>query len=380
VGVVISAGPHPCALAEGLTGSAHNASWQLSDENRELRSFDHHLLIPGFDYQLRLPTSLPAELCEFELNPRYLRGSDFLMRYSQGRWAEETVMRAFGASAGFRAVGYGPSSVAPSEPREMEEYFEKLDKANVVGKRPDLLLLRVADYSRVRSRLEEIGPQNVPFLPDDELRFLLSRAVAAIEVENSLWVAREMPHYGKAVTLKELVENPRRFRKPETKKAWEEWTENVREFCGDSEERWRLRGFTKSAKVPTVIVKEEDLQPLLQWREQTGIPIYVFHLFYDEGYFIGLDWALELINAGVVPPTRQTFYAPGGPTTEKAIYKIWYTLARPLGRMVEPPTMTARFVKDKNGHVLPYVHFSGGRLVLSRAVMEELECLDYRGQ
>lgn len=123
-----------------------------------MHTFERHLLIPGFDYGFSLPATLVAELCDFELNPRYLRGSDFLMRYSQGRWAEETAVRAFGATAGFRAVGYGPSSVAPTEPREMGDYFERLDKASVTGKRPDLLLLRAPDYSGVRQRLEEIGP------------------------------------------------------------------------------------------------------------------------------------------------------------------------------------------------------------------------------
>jgi hypothetical protein len=83
--------------------------------------------------------------------------------------------------------------------------------------------------------------------------------------------------------------------------------------------------------------------------------------------------ARELIESGVILPTEQIFYAPGGPTTRKRIYKIWYTLAQPLGIMIREPEMTAKFVKDKNGHILPYVHFSGGEMVLSAEILAELK-------
>jgi len=78
------------------------------------------------------------------------------------------------------------------------------------------------------------------------------------------------------------------------------------------------------------------------------------------------------LEKGGILPTEQTFYAPGGPTTQKYIYKIWYTLAHPLGAMTRAPDMTAKFIQDKNGHILPYVHFSGGRMALSEEILTEL--------
>ncbi len=58
-----------------------------------------------FNLYLQLPTSeLIWEICgavppspdeiDFIINPRRLRGSDFLMRWAQGRWSEEIVIRA----------------------------------------------------------------------------------------------------------------------------------------------------------------------------------------------------------------------------------------------------------------------------------------------
>jgi hypothetical protein len=310
---------------------------------------------------------------EFYLNPRYLRGSDFLMRFSQGRWAEDVLIRTVNATTDFRAIPYGPSSVAPAEPQEMEHYFERLDEANVVGKRPDLLVLSRSDYEIVRPRLDEIGLANLPFTPEADLDFLRSRSTIAVEVENSLWVASQMPDYGKEVKLAELITKTRRFKKPESIERWEHWTGSVRQFLNASPERSELKGFLESKKIPNIIIKDEDLSPLIEWEQRFAIPIFVFHVFYDLAYYISLQEARELIAGGVILPEEQTFYAPSGPTTSKAIYKIWYTLAHPLGVMIQQPEMSAKFIQDKNGHILPYVHFSGGEMALSAEILALLQ-------
>ncbi|HID63668.1 MAG TPA: AccI family restriction endonuclease [Anaerolineae bacterium] len=335
-------------------------------------SFERFLQTTGVDLDFLLSDLFAQVLCEFYLSPRYLRGSDFLMRFSQGRWAEEVIVRTINATDDLRAVRYGPSSVAPSEPHEMELYFERLDKAGAIGKRPDLLILPRGDYDDIHPHLDEIGVVNLPFTPEADLDFLHSRAIIAVEVENSLWVARKMPDYGKGVPLTELITRKRRFRKAESMARWEAWTERVRRFCAQSEARKQLKGFLERAKVPTVIIKDEDLEPLTEWEANFNISIFIFHVFYDEAYYISLQEARELIDQGVILPTAQTFYAPSGATTRKYIYKIWYTLAHPLGTMTREPEMAAKFIQDKNGHILPYVHFSGGQMALSEEILTEL--------
>lgn len=332
-------------------------------------SFERFLQTTDTDLDFFLSDQFPQVLGEFYLNPRYLRGSDLLMRFSQGRWAEDILMRTINATADFRAIPYGPSSVAPSEPQEMERYFERLDKASAVGKQPDLLILPRDDYEAVQPQLSEIGLANLPFTPEADLDFLRSRAIIAVEVENSLWVARKMPDYGKEARLSELIAKKRRFRKPESIARWERWTKNVRGFISAFPDCSELKSFLGSKKVPTIIIKDEDLAPVIEWENNFNIPIFVFHVFYDRAYYISLQEAREFIEAGVIPPTEQTFYAPGGPTTSKAIYKIWYTLAHPLGTMTRQPEMSAKFIQDKSGHILPYVHFSGGEIKLSEGIL-----------
>ena len=343
-----------------------------TSKHSRLDGFERFLQTTEVDLDFFLSDLFTQMLGEFYLNPRYLRGSDFLMRFSQGRWAEDILMRTVNETDDLRAVPYGPSSVAPSNPHEMERYFGRLDKAGAVGKQPDLLVLTRDDYEAVRPQLDEIGLTNLPFTPEADLDFLRSRAVIAVEVENSLWIANEMPDYGKGVALIELAAKPRRFRKPESIARWETWVENVQQFCRQSETRERLKGFLETARVPTVIIKDEDLSPLMDWETTYNIPIFIFHVFYDKAYYISMQDARVLIESGVILPTEQTFYAPGGPTTHKLIYKIWYTLAQPLGKMTHEPEMSAKFVKDKNGHILPYVHFSGGQMALSAEILAEL--------
>ena len=94
------------------------------NKHENLDSFEHFLQTTDVVFDLLLPNQIPQILCGVYLNPRYLRGSDFLMRFSQGRWAEDILVRTINATVDFRAVPYGPSSVAPSDPREMEHYFE----------------------------------------------------------------------------------------------------------------------------------------------------------------------------------------------------------------------------------------------------------------
>lgn len=134
-------------------------------------------------------------------------------------------------------------------------------------------------------------------------------------------------------------------------------------------------GLKKAAVLPTIIIKEEDREPLRRWQEQHRVPIHVWHVFYDQAFGIALDEAERLIGEGFIQPTIQVFQAPGGATTKKAIYKIYYQYGYPLGDAIEEPTLVSAYVEDKNGHILPYVKFDGGKLELRREVTEILDSL-----
>jgi len=285
-----------------------------------------------------------VEWAHFFLNPRRLRGSDFLMRWSQGVWSERRFTEAINATSRFYTIPYGPSGVAPKENvREFELYFERLEKAGLGAiKRPDLLVFDADNKNRVSALVDDVGGEaELPFIPESELSQLLDLAILGIECENSLWVAGKMPDYN--ATLRPM-----------------------RRLGGKL-------GLPKNAILPTVILKEEDRGPILEWQKSHNLPIHIWHAFYDKAYGLALDGAMRLIDEGLIEATAQVFQAPGGATTEKKLYKFYHHYAYEIGVSAEPPTLVPDFIEDPNGHILPYVRFEGGRLNMGNRVLEILE-------
>lgn len=310
---------------------------------------------------------------DFWLNPRRLRGSDFLMRWSQGVWSEHRLINAVNETKEFFALEYGPSSTAPeNDIRAFELYFDLLESAGLGDvKRPDLLLFKESNRKTVAGILREVEghgslsglgelkdkdffktlspSQRLAFIPENDalIQALVSRAILAVECENSLWIAEKMPgYYEKLRPMKRLGNKP---------------------------------GLKKNAVAPTIILKEEDRTPLRSWQANQKIPIHIWHAFFDRAYAISFSKAEELIQEGLIEGSIQIFQAPGGATTQKTIYKIYHHYAYPLGESVEEPELAAKYLLDKNGHILPFVHFEKGRMKLSREALATLrECSDAR--
>ncbi|MBI2871567.1 MAG: AccI family restriction endonuclease [Chloroflexi bacterium] len=315
----------------------------------ECDAFDKVLSAPSEDLEFELRAAGPVPWADFFLNPRRLRGSDFLMRWSQGVWSEERIIQAVNESNEYFALAYGPSSVAPDDnPREFELYFERLERAGLGRlKRPDLLIFQKADQPIVDKKLSEVGGlKELPFTPEDEMEILLSRAILAVECENSLWRASQMPGFGSSLTPQKRLGG--------------------------------LPGLKKTAVVPTVIIKEEDRVPLLEWERRWNVDLHVWHVFYDMAFGLSFMQAEELIDSRRIEPTDQTFQAPGGATTRKVIYKFYYHYAYPVGTAVEEPKLVPAQITDNNGHILPYVRFEGGTLKLSREALGVLRAAKRR--
>lgn len=299
--------------------------------------------VENIEFELRGYTSV--EWSSFLLNPRRLRGSDFLMRWSQGVWSEERITHAVNETQEFFAIPYGPSGTAPDDDaRAFELYFERLEAAGLGAiKRPDLLVFRKTDQQTIEKLIGNLGGlSELPFTVEDNkcIKEMLSKAVVAVECENSLWKGQLMPDYG--ATLK-----------PQKRLGGKV-------------------GLKKNAVLPTIILKEEDLEPLQAWQAANKIPIHIWHVFYDMAFGIAFDKAQKLIEEGYIQPTEQVFQAPGGATTRKSLYKFYYHYGFPLGDAREEPQLIAKHITDKNGHILPYVHFEGGIMSLRDEALDIL--------
>jgi len=259
-----------------------------------MHPFERALSVSLEEIELEFRGLKEISWADFWLNPRRLRGSDFLMRWSQGVWSEKRLINAINSTKQFLAIPYGPSGTAPTDDiMAFELYFERLEASGLGNiKRPDLLVFKIADKPFVDNFLQSIGgDEELPFIIEKDLQVIISKAILAVECENSLWVAEKMPDYSSKLTSQKRLGGK--------------------------------LGLKKRAVLPTVIIKEEDRTPLSKWQEGNRVPIHVWHVFYDRAYGLAFDEAERLIREGLIEPTIQTFQAHGGATTKKAIYKFY---------------------------------------------------------
>jgi len=311
-----------------------------------MQLFEEILSVSVEEIELELRGLKEISWADFWLNPRRLRGSDFLMRWSQGVWSEKRIIDAINSTGEFFTVPYGPSGTAPTnDVRAFELYFERLEKAGLGKiKRPDLLIFNKREEAFITDFLQKIGGDSeLPFISEKELKHFIQKSKLAVECENSLWVAEKMPDYKTELTPQKRLGSK--------------------------------LGLKKGAVLPTVIIKEEDRIPLNTWQRENKIPIHIWHVFYDRAFGLAFDKAEKLIKEGLILPTTQIFQAPGGATTNKTIYKFYYHYAYPLGISKEQPRLVPDYIEDKNGHILPYVKFEGGFLEMTTEALNLLRGL-----
>ena len=267
------------------------------------------------------------------------------MRWSQGQWSEERLIHAVNTTDRYFAMPYGPSGTAPKGVREFELYFEGLEKAGLCKlKRPDLLIFHKADQPDVEHLVVELGGlAELPFTSEtnSHLQQLLMKSIIAVECENSLWVAMQMPDYNAPLKVQKRL-------------------------------RGQL-GLKKNAVLPTVIVKDEDRVFLMRWQKEHGVPIHIWHAFYDLAFGQSLNTAESLIKEAKIEPSVQTFQAPGGQTSKKIIYKFYHHYAYQLGETQGEVSLLPDKIVDANGHILPYVRFHGGVIKLDADALKQLD-------
>src|SRR3990172_9943418 len=138
-----------------------------------MHTFERILSVLETDVDLELRSVKEISWLDFWLNPRRLRGSDFLMRWSQGVWSEKRLLDAINKTNKFYAIAYGPSGTAPTgDVRAFELYFERLEAAGLGKvKRPDLLVIPSTEKNQVDDLISQVGGiAELPFISEDDPR------------------------------------------------------------------------------------------------------------------------------------------------------------------------------------------------------------------
>ena len=122
--------------------------------------------------QLRDPARIPTQA-----------SSNFITNKEQGDWAENLIIRAINeTSNNFVAIKYGKSDdlVAGEDGFDVfyQEFQNELDN---IGKRPDLLILKKADFD------SKLG-LDISRVPHNQITEYVKKAIAGIEVRSSAFL------------------------------------------------------------------------------------------------------------------------------------------------------------------------------------------------
>lgn len=278
--------------------------------------------------------------------PPTFRGSDFAARWEQSRWSEERIQEAINASHEFVAIPYGRSGIGPdaTDKEAVKEYWKKFVEVEGDWKRPDFLVVPASAHKANAKKWEALGDTTI--VADEELRSILDCAICGVEGENSLWVAEQMPDFNSTLPLTKL----------------------------------------KSLVAPTIWVKEEDREPLQQWSKHFGIPIVVAQIFFDRGYVVELNTVLDDVSRilaaqgadrtnlqkelGVLITEQSYPDARTGVPKVKTAYQAHHTRGVCFGISIEKPHCVAKAKPERNGKIIPYVAFHGGRMEITKEALE----------
>ena len=265
--------------------------------------------------------------------PRF-RGDNFKGKWSLGSWAEQKIISAINNSDSLRAVPYGKSGVSSAKSlKERQEYWNLHKERESFGKRPDILVFERIIFENLTSKYSSVL-DNLPDNLESDIQEIVESSLLAIESEASIWQGEKMKHFGR------------------------NWTEKTGNLKPLSE--------VKSWTAPTVIVKDEDLQPIVDWQNYYQKPIYIVHLFYDMALMLNFSKLREYISDGTV---KGEIFDYG--KASKTIYKTFYGLAEEFGKFTELAEIIPFVSQTNGGKFEADLYFEGGEIEINQATIHE---------
>jgi hypothetical protein len=329
-----------------------------------------------------LITALPLEIdvdIQVTGRPPTMANSEFLTNKEQGDWAEQIVYKAINEfSDEFFAVEYGRSeSIAAGDEGFADFYMEYQNELNTTGKKPDLLIFKLADFP----------DRNVNIENDEQVR----RAIAALEVRSSSFLIdkyaafmdqRQEEATKKCATIREMIISgkPGELLERENKVIYDlisqATDETFRELdfrlpsWSSTQELKRLTEHLKELKGNIKILhkrdylsitpKMEDIALVNKWIQKYDVKHFYLQVFFDKAYVISFQDILELVSDGENEGNDFSIERDvknQGKTTIKVNVKAGKEI---IGKIDMPEHKSA--MKELNrGRLLFYVTFEGGK-------------------
>lgn len=339
------------------------------------------------------PFAIDTEV-EVKGRPPTLASSEFLTNKEQGDWAEELVFNAINEhSREYRTVKYGRGESLSAGDPGFAEFFEAYQaELNNIGKKPDLLVFRRADFPDAGA--DGLAPE------------LVQSAIAAIEVRSSSFLATRYADFiGERIRRAEaectriqqlILQEPYtqallEKSQPLHKMIDEATVDTFRELdfrarnWASSETLIELSRYLKELKAQIKILhkrdylgitpKLEDIALVNRWIQNFGVPHYYLQVFFDKAYFIPFKKILELTadsaNEDVIFSVERDVKNQG-----KTTIKVNVQVGREVLCKIDMPEHRSALKELDRGRLLFYVTFQGGRGYLDPEVFAQEIAVD----
>lgn len=341
-----------------------------------------------------LTKNVPIELVNFG-EPRdpartpTQASSNFITNKEQGDWAENLITRAINETfQNLVAVKYGKSDDLVAGEDGFDDFFQEFqNELDSIGKRPDLLVFKRADFD------EELG-YDISRIPHGNLTEYVSKAIAGIEVRSSAFLIgqydlamqiRTEMFSARALQIKELIlseyrdllEHPSRENYIDLLQGITSNTLNVTDFrvpsWSSTDRLSQLKDLFRNLKNAikeiqkrdylSITPKVEDIKVVYKWIETFNVPHFYFQVFFDKVYGISFEQILEII----ADPDNEGFIFSVESDTKnqnKTTIKINSKSGISIASKVDEPLHSSVRKQMGRGRLLFYVTFNGGTAYL----------------
>ncbi len=280
-----------------------------------------------FDEIRELTKLIPTTIVDFSqerdrTSPPTQASSNFITNKEQGDWAEDLIFRAINeTSKNYVAVRYGKSDDLIAGDEGFNKFYNEFqDELDTIGKRPDLLVFKKADFDT------SLG-YDISIINHLEIENYVKKAIAGLEIRSSAFLidkyeaemqSRTKIHLKKATEVKDkilseyndLLEHPKKrhfieilngindetinavtFRRP----SWKA-TERLQELSLLFKELKENITIVQKRDYLSITPKIEDVKVVYKWTEKFNVPHYYFQVFFDKSYGISFKNILTLIT------------------------------------------------------------------------------------
>ncbi|CAA0163212.1 Type-2 restriction enzyme AccI [Tenacibaculum maritimum] len=355
-----------------------------------------------FEDLREITKAIPTSIIDFSIprdrtSPPTQASSNFITNKEQGDWAEDLIFRAINeTSDNHVAVRYGKSDDLIAGDNGFDEFYTDFqNELDTIGKRPDLLVFKKADFDT------ELG-FDISKLEHSSITDYVKKSIAGLEIRSSAFLIdkyekemqeRTTHHIKEALAVKDkiladyldILEDSRRkhfidilnsinketisainFKRPSWKAT--DRLQQLSLLFKDLKDNIKI---VQKRDYLSITPKIEDVKVVYKWAETFNVPHYYFQVFFDKSYGISFKNILSLLTE---PEKEETHYeiSQDVKNQNKTTVKINTRNTNQVAyKVLEPEHKSVRREMGR-GRLLFYVSFEKGTAYLDIDSLKEL--------